>query len=90
LREWKTIALRGLPSLFEKRDALTDTITAHDQQVQERSAHIGRLTTQLAWIKKNLVSTLTRSERRALVEPSVAGVSLTAQADILRLRRSSR
>jgi putative transposase len=52
LREWKTIALRGLPSLFEKRDALADTITAHDHQVQELYAQIGRLTTQLAWIKK--------------------------------------
>ncbi len=52
LSTWKTTALQGLPTLFEKRDSLTTLQDAHDQQVQELYAQIGRLTTQVAWLKK--------------------------------------
>lgn len=52
LSTWKTTALQGLPNLFEKRDSLTALQDAHDQQVQELYAQIGRLTTQVTWLKK--------------------------------------
>ena len=52
LRDWKALALKGLPSLFEKRDDLAAVQTAHAQQVEDLYAQIGRLTTQLGWIKK--------------------------------------
>jgi hypothetical protein len=39
--------------------------------------------------QKNLASTLTRHERRAMVEPAHPAVPLVAQADILSLSRSS-
>jgi putative transposase len=52
LRDWKAVALRGLPSLFEKRDDLAAITNAHAQQLEELYAQIGRLTTQLTWIKK--------------------------------------
>ncbi len=52
LSTWRTSALQGLPTLFEKRDSLTTLQDAHDQQVQELYAQIGRLTTQVAWLKK--------------------------------------
>jgi putative transposase len=39
--------------------------------------------------QKNLASTQTRAERRAMVEPDVADVPLRSQADILSLSRSS-
>lgn len=51
--EWKADALKGLPSLFEKEHSeLTKERAAHDKQVTELYADIGRLTTQVAWMKK--------------------------------------
>jgi transposase-like protein len=53
LYKWKAQALEGLPGLFEdghKTDK--DLKAAHEQQVEELYAQIGRLNTQLAWLKK--------------------------------------
>jgi transposase-like protein len=47
LREWKLIALKGLASLFERRDKSAEQTAAHDKQVEELYAEIGRLTTQV-------------------------------------------
>ena len=52
LGAWKATALKGLPSLFERRDSLDAVHVAHEQQVQELYAQIGRLTTHVAWLKK--------------------------------------
>jgi putative transposase len=54
LREWKTTALRALPAAFEKRDTLEAIQVAYAQQVEELYAEIGRLTTQVSWLKKKL------------------------------------
>jgi putative transposase len=53
LYKWKAQALEGLPSLFEDgRKTDKDIKTAHEQQVEELYAQIGRLNTQLTWLKK--------------------------------------
>jgi transposase len=52
LSTWKATALQGLPSLFDKRDSVAALQAAHEQQVQDLYAQIGRLTTQVAWLKK--------------------------------------
>jgi transposase-like protein len=52
LRQWKTKALEGLPSLFERDGKAQQEKAEHDQQVQELYAEIGKLTTQLSWLKK--------------------------------------
>jgi putative transposase len=54
LRDWKAIALNALPTVFAKRDRRAATEAAHAQQVQNLSAEIGRLTTQVNWLKKKL------------------------------------
>ncbi|MGI4788814.1 MAG: transposase [Janthinobacterium lividum] len=53
ISQWKSAALDGMPSLFE-RDENTQAAekAAQQQQVAELYEQIGRLTTQLAWIKK--------------------------------------
>jgi transposase-like protein len=56
LREWKVTALRGMSSLFERRDNLAEQTAAHAKQVEELYAEIGRLTTQVNWLKKKLPS----------------------------------
>ena len=51
--DWKAAALKGLPGLFEKgQPELAAVRAAHDKQVNELFAEIGRLTTQVAWLKK--------------------------------------
>lgn len=56
LRDWKTMAIKGLPDLFEKRDSVTEAKAAHERQLEELYAEIGRLTTQVAFLKKKLPS----------------------------------
>ena len=51
--KWKAAALKGLPSLFDKEDvAQRAEKEAHEKQLQELYAQIGKLTTQVAWLKK--------------------------------------
>jgi transposase len=50
LTRWKSIALEGLPCLFET--TVDKNQQAHEQQVTALYAEIGRLTTELTWLKK--------------------------------------
>jgi putative transposase len=52
LRQWKEVALKGLPSLFEPGQDLAAQAAHYEAQLNELYAEIGRLTTQLAWLKK--------------------------------------
>jgi len=53
LYKWKTQALDGLPGLFEG-ERKTEKVwrAAHERELNELYAEIGRLTTQLTWLKK--------------------------------------
>ena len=52
LRQWRDLALREMPSIFDKESQTADLIAAHDQKVEELYAEIGKLTAQLSWLKK--------------------------------------
>jgi transposase len=52
LKNWRAQALEGLPSLFEKHDTTAELKAAYEQQLTELYAEIGKLTTQVAWLKK--------------------------------------
>jgi putative transposase len=54
LYQWRDTALQGLPTIFSGQGAKEQAQReeAHAKQVHELYAHIGRLTTQLAWLKK--------------------------------------
>jgi transposase len=53
LHRWKAQVLAGLPGLFNQDDkAARKAAAQHEQQVHELYAEIGRLTTQLNWLKK--------------------------------------
>jgi transposase-like protein len=54
LRSWRELALKELPSVFAQRDSLVDAQAAHARQLEELYAEIGRLTTQVNWLKKKL------------------------------------
>ena len=49
---WKAAALNGLPTLFERESKAQADQAAHQQQLEELYAQIGRLTTQVGWLKK--------------------------------------
>ena len=53
LRKWKRIALEGLASLFEPdKKGKSDELTKLEAEQEQLYAQIGRLTTQLSWLKK--------------------------------------
>ena len=56
LRDWKLAALKGLPDVFERRDSVTELKLAHERELAELYAEIGRLTTQVNFLKKKLPS----------------------------------
>ena len=53
LRKWKAQALEGLPDLFSDEEKGQRALAAeHQRQLDELYAEIGRLITQLTWLKK--------------------------------------
>jgi len=53
LYKWKAQAMEGLPELFEEDHKTEKALKAvHERELQELYAEIGRLNTQLAWLKK--------------------------------------
>ena len=55
LKNWRAVALEGLASLFEKQDSTAVLQAAHEQQFTDLYAEIGKLTTQVTWLKKKLL-----------------------------------
>lgn len=52
LTKWKQTALEGLPTLFEPESQGRDNEAIHDKKAAELYEQIGRLTTQVNWLKK--------------------------------------
>jgi len=53
IKRWKATVVNGLPSLFSDETTAAKTAQAgHEKQLDELYAEIGRLSTQLAWLKK--------------------------------------
>lgn len=52
LRRWKSIALDALPGLFEEKDSIVAMRAEYEERLNGLYGDIGRLTTQLTWLKK--------------------------------------
>jgi transposase len=52
LSQWKTAILKGMPSLFERESKAQADHLAFEKEREELYATIGKLTTQVAWLKK--------------------------------------
>jgi transposase-like protein len=52
LRDWKKQAVDGLPELFTELPAAARAAAVQERKQEELYAEIGRLTTQVAWLKK--------------------------------------
>lgn len=90
LRQWRALVRKQMTSLFAKKSQTADLIAAHEQQVEELYAEMGRLTAQRSWLKKNLVLILRRAERGALLDWQEPEFSIKMQAGLLGLNRTSR
>src|SRR6266568_5373374 len=63
LKQWRAVALEGLASLFEKQDSTVVLQGAHEQQLTDLYAEIGKLTTQVTWLKKTVGAKVTSKQR---------------------------
>lgn len=53
IKRWKAAVIKGLPSLFSDETATARAAQAdQEKQLDQLYAEIGRLSTQLAWLKK--------------------------------------
>ena len=53
INAWKTLMFSGLPTLFDKDASKISVQKAeYEKQINELFTEIGKLTTQLAWVKK--------------------------------------
>lgn len=52
LSTWKSNAIHGLPTLFERENKARTDKSAYDKEREELYAQIGKLTTQVDWLKK--------------------------------------
>jgi putative transposase len=71
----------------EQRD-LERQRAAHEEERAKLYAEIGRLATQLAWLKKKPVSTRMRRERVAMLDWDAAELDIKTQAALLGVNRS--
>ena len=69
LNRWKNAAVEKLPSLFADDTKSREHLKAeYEKKIQDLYTEIGRLTTELAWLKKRVASELGRDKRLDLVE----------------------
>ena len=53
LRKWKTQAVERLPAVFDSETAAArDKLVEKEKELEELYSQIGRLTTQVNWLKK--------------------------------------
>ncbi|KGP70767.1 transposase [Pontibacillus yanchengensis Y32] len=53
LRQWRKAALEQMPQIFETNNKKVDQMKEdYENQIENLYAEVGRLTTQLSWLKK--------------------------------------
>jgi putative transposase len=52
ISQWKALVVSGLPTLFERESRTHSDQAAHEKQLEELYAQIGKLSTQVTWLKK--------------------------------------
>jgi len=68
IRQWRNAFLEQMPRLFAKENKKVDQMKAdYEQQIENLYAVVGRLTTQLSWLKKNL-ALRSRAERIDMID----------------------
>ena len=87
--KWKKEGLENFHEVYEDHKQEKRVIQEQHQAEKENLyAQIGRLTTQVNWLKKNLALTTLKSERKQMIEKKNEKISLKEQATLLSLSRS--
>jgi transposase-like protein len=84
ISRWRDQALAGLPALFDERQA-QDQAAKEAEWEKEREglyAEIGRLSTQLGWLKKKVADCLSREQRIALIDWQREELAVSTQAEL--------
>ncbi|ERI10654.1 transposase [Aneurinibacillus aneurinilyticus ATCC 12856] len=85
LRQWKKAVVEQMPQLFSNENKKVEQVKAlYEEQIETLYAEVGKLTTQLSWLKKNL-ALKTRDERIAMVDWGSAELPIKTQAELLSL-----
>ena len=89
IAKWKQTAVADLSTLFERGTVRDEKAQVQEAKLAELYQEIGKLTTQVNGLKKNLVSNRTPEQRRALVERDTsAELPLNWQAALLCIWRA--
>lgn len=89
IRKWRNAFLEQMPLIFAKNNKKADQMKVeYENQIENLYAEVGRLTTQLSWLKKNLESR-SKAERIHMIDWEDKELSITTQAELLGLNRSS-
>ncbi|WP_201450096.1 IS3 family transposase [Pontibacillus sp. HMF3514] len=90
LRQWRKAALEQMPQIFETNNKKVDQMKEeYENQIENLYAEVGRLTTQLSWLKKKNLALKTRAERVSMIDWEGSDLSIKAQAELLSLNRTS-
>jgi len=54
LSKWRTEAVTGMPSIFRKETSEAKLKAVYERKIEELYTQIGRLSTDLEWLKKKL------------------------------------
>lgn len=90
LHKWKTQFLQEMSQVFKKQNQDMEKMKAdYEKQLDSLYSEVGKLTTQLSWLKKNLAFTTTRQERMEMVDWTASELPISHQADLLGINRTS-
>ncbi|HWR08319.1 IS3 family transposase [Sporomusa sp.] len=90
ISRWKAEFMANADKVFSKEaDEVEKIKQAHEQEKDELLRQIGQLSYEVSWLKKNLVETKSRKERLAMVEKGDKKLSMTRQANLLDVNRTS-
>ena len=87
VHQWRRTFLEKAATVFDKDTQGAELQKKHDKEIARLYEEVGRLTTQLSWLKK-LVLIQTKTERLALVE-APGDLSVATQYALLSLNRTS-
>lgn len=89
LSQWRTVVTKGAVKLFDNEQrALNQLRAEHEDEREKLYAEIGRLTSELNWLKTKVADGLTRTQRRELVDWEGSEQGIRTQAQLLGLSRS--
>ena len=89
LNKWRNAVLEGLPGLFADPRKKNPVDIQKDNVIEDLYRQVGKLSLQLEWLKKNVASTLSLSEKRALIDWNDRLLPVRDQAGLLGLNRLS-